>query len=735
MKKKFIVIFISMLMMALSLFGACKSDKDNSADSGSTPTVPTLEFVEKKIEILLGDSKQLVVATLEEGETISYASNDENIVTVDANGLIEGKGIGATVVKANTSNGRTALAQIIVHDPESYPIPYISVAQSEVYLGLGDEYEMNCSYSYLGQTVDVAIEMRSENTSIIVVGNGKLCAVGVGETNVVLSGSSSFGAATKTIKVTVLEAQAEFYLSVSGKDIYVGNPISLAMYVNENGEIKTIDGATFNVTETDVAKIENGVLVPQKGGDTTVVTTFTYAGEEVTLEVPIHIYGPHSCTFRYIDGKIDHVTQAIYGEKIPLVIENPEENPEYRKAVKLWYANGEKVTGDVLVMPDEDVELSVRFVNETEENFVNRFTAGHLLNDISAKAEYVNEVFTDNEGNSSNYDGYVKFTSPSWSSLNYNFDEAIEINSFATVSIKMYLPQTSELLYFGVASDANWSKLYSTKRYEAGRSYSGDVPYQLVEYNKWIVLEMPLSAFANEGEKLSGISICVSSNSYIFIDYISVNYGLAANDNEYLDNMLCGAIGAEENGSQAQYEAIETYRAYCDTLSDAEKASEKHQANVAAVNAIIEQYFSETMKVAFNAVATLSTSAGNERNIAINGNSKFNDKQYPYTTFSYSNGNIVNVKFILNAFNYAECDEVSFGIVHAMTYATAGSIMIAGETYTVPSNWYGGYTYRMKAVIKDGYLTLYDDGSQDAGMAVEPYYLKVKLIESVLNGT
>ena len=70
-----------------------------------------------------------------------------------------------------------------------------------------------------------------------------------------------------------------------------------------------------------------------------------------------------------------------------------------------------------------------------------------------------------------------------------------------------------------------------------------------------------------------------------------------------------------------------------------------------------------------------------------------------------------------------------------MTYSTAGSLTIAGETFTVPSAWYGGYLYRMKAVVSDGYLTLYEDGSQNAGMAVEPYYLRVALPESVLNGT
>ena len=236
-------------------------------------------------------------------------------------------------------------------------------------------------------------------------------------------------------------------------------------------------------------------------------------------------------------------------------------NPEYNKEVKCWYVGGVEVTGDHFVMPDEDVEVSVRFVNETKDDFSSQFSSGHLLGDVQANVKYINEPFVDSKGVSSDFNGYVRYGDNTWASLSYKFDNPVVVNEYASVKMKVYMPDTALLLYFGYATSENWSAENPTKRYEAsaGLHKTGDVPLCIIPENEWAVIEMPLSAFVDEiGEQLNGISIAVAKGA-IYIDYIIVNEGLAVNDPVYMDNLLCQDVLTAENGSNAQINAIMTY--------------------------------------------------------------------------------------------------------------------------------------------------------------------------------
>ena len=162
-----------------------------------------------------------------------------NLVSVSENGVVEGKGVGTAVVKAISNTGRLGLVEIVVYDPETYPTPYLSLTQDNVALFVGDEFAVTYTYTYLGEVIDGTVQMTSDNTSIVTVENGMIRAVGVGTANVLVKVNSSHGEAAKNIKVNVTEKQTEFYPSFVGKDLYVGNPLALVMYVNENGAVKT----------------------------------------------------------------------------------------------------------------------------------------------------------------------------------------------------------------------------------------------------------------------------------------------------------------------------------------------------------------------------------------------------------------------------------------------------------------------------------------------------------------
>ena len=721
-----------MAMLAAFALVAC-GEQNSGGGGGGQEEEPSedpavFDFVEKRVEIRVGENKQLSVATLYEGETITYTVNDGSVIEVDDDGIVQGLDIGTAVVKATSSYGRTALAQVTVHDAEFYPVPYFTVNQEELRLNLGDKFVLDYIFAYQGQAIEAEVSMKSSDTGVVRVSGGMLSAVGSGTANITLSGTSPYGTATKTVKVTVSATLTEFYLSLTGRDIYVGKPMPIVLYAVENGGLKQIDEVSYSISGDQIATVKNGnELHPAQGGDTTIVATFQYGGKAQEQSLPIHIYGPHTCTVKFLDGTVDNEFTATYGDHVLLKLKNADGNPEYTKAIKSWYAGDKELTGDVFVMPDEDVELTVRFVNETEENFMNQFTAGHLLNDLSsAKAEYVKATYTDSVGVSSDF-GYVKLDCPNWSSVNYFFEEAVTVNAFSTVKMKMYLPSAAAIVYYGVASDASFNSANPTRRYDIGKSNEGKVPFMNVEYEKWIDVELPLSAFVNVGEKLNGISICVSSNSYVLIDYISVNYGLAATDPVYQDNVLYKAILAEANGSKAQAGAINTYYLWSIGLTDAERNTALHAEHVAEIKAILTEHFDSKIETRYENIPTASGGvfyAGDRADLG-DGHKLYQTDTYEHYYMTQVNSGDYKATFTLNKYAFNRYGEVSFGMYAMTTNEGGGKLIIGNETLDFDNQ---AHYYRV--VIVGRTLTVYVDNQGAERTAV----LTVTLSDAIVNG-
>ena len=75
MKKKYILTLIA-LCMTVCVFGstACKRSKEpnssSQSESSEEVSIPSLTFTERKIEMLIGETRQLSFVDLEEGETV-----------------------------------------------------------------------------------------------------------------------------------------------------------------------------------------------------------------------------------------------------------------------------------------------------------------------------------------------------------------------------------------------------------------------------------------------------------------------------------------------------------------------------------------------------------------------------------------------------------------------------------------------------------------------------------------
>ena len=742
MKKKFILLFIGICTLALGAFGVSCGKSDNAGGGTQTSEemeMPSPEFLEKRVEMIFGESKALSLVGLFDGETVSYKSNDESIVTVTADGVVQSVGVGTTVVKATTSEGRSALVQIVVHDPEFYPVPYITAAQDTITLSEGDSFTVDLACYYLTQKLDVSITAVSGNSEIVRADGNVITAVGAGETDVVFSAETAYGVAQKTVKVSVLERKTEFYLSTIGKEIYAGKPLDLVLYVNNDGELQALDGVSFSVADNEIASVEGNVLTPIRGGDTIVISEFEYEGESHVESLAIHVYGYHNCSFEYIDGTVDHVVEGLYGDVIALQYENADGNPEYNKAVQQVFVDGEEYTGKYITMPDRDVTVSVRFVNETKDDFTASTTDGHLLCEGSGIIQYESTPYTDFNGVSSDLNGHVKY-STAWASFNYRFDEVVTVNDFASVKVKMFVPTDLCLVYIGVATDVKFEEQESsTLRYETGNiaHKDGKVPFAEITLGEWVVIEMPLTAFVRSGEKMSGISFAIS-NSYIYIDWIAVNYGLSATDVSYQSSMLYKEISALENGSEAQMKMIMSFRNWANGLSAEDKQSEIYQANVAKVNAIIDAYYQEAKEMCYASrhyLKALDGTAATYNGEYASNNKKYDSRTYEHYYKSTISGAPHDITLSFDAFKFSDYEETSFGFYVIMANISDSPWVKAYATISVNGvacqEFDSEVAYYYKAVVKDGKFTLYSD---EKGQASAKVILETALSSDVLSG-
>ena len=116
--KKFISI-ITVLLAMLMLFSlvACGGNEDDPNNPGGT-VKPGATVTLSKTELTLneGETERLTATTDPEGESVSFASSDDSIVTVSVTGLVSAKAAGtATVTATVESSGNTATCTVTVN--------------------------------------------------------------------------------------------------------------------------------------------------------------------------------------------------------------------------------------------------------------------------------------------------------------------------------------------------------------------------------------------------------------------------------------------------------------------------------------------------------------------------------------------------------------------------------------------------------------------------------------------
>ncbi len=201
-------------------------------------------------------------------KNVTYFSGDENICTVDANGVIRGVHYGHTTVSVKTDDGaKVAILNVLV----TADVPYsVTISKSEHSMSIGESYAFSAEVD-APVSLDKRVTYSSSDPTIVSVDKlGKITAHAAGE--VFITVTTVLGGITDTCKVTVIDSASAIsfdFINAEGvEQTGVGYKVSTAS-LNILDYLVVGDGFDKSDVvielDSDYATLENGVITHVRG--------------------------------------------------------------------------------------------------------------------------------------------------------------------------------------------------------------------------------------------------------------------------------------------------------------------------------------------------------------------------------------------------------------------------------------------------------------------------------------
>ena len=182
----------------------------------------TLNATEQSLTV--GDTFALTAGVAPENATnksLAWTSSDENVATVDANGLVTAVKEGTAIITAKANDGSNVSASCTINVSDSFIfVSKISLEKMQVTLNIGETATLNVTIEPANAT-NKEIAWKSSNPSIATVENGVVTAISAG--TIYVSASSTDGSNQSDVCiVTVNEGSAISSISANqeSKTIY-----------------------------------------------------------------------------------------------------------------------------------------------------------------------------------------------------------------------------------------------------------------------------------------------------------------------------------------------------------------------------------------------------------------------------------------------------------------------------------------------------------------------------------
>lgn len=226
---------------------------DDHADVSVQLVYGTIAFKENSGVLYIGSSRQLE-ATGENCKDVTYASDNETVASVDANGKVTAKAAGTAVITATSAAGKTAQYKLTV----KMPSVKMNVSAKTLYVK-GSPAAVTLKATTAGVTGKVTYTS-SKPSVAAVAANGKVTAKATG-TAVITAKCGNYKA---TCKITVKKPSVK--ASASAKTVFVGGTSQIK--VTKAGVSGKVTYTSSNKSVAAVSK--SGKITAKKAGTATI---------------------------------------------------------------------------------------------------------------------------------------------------------------------------------------------------------------------------------------------------------------------------------------------------------------------------------------------------------------------------------------------------------------------------------------------------------------------------------
>lgn len=308
----------------------------------------TLSLNKAELALGVGEKYTLIMETDVADYPFTFTTTNQDVATVDNNGTIEAINCGTAEIFCTTENGLSANCTVTVGNMAQS----ITLNQTDFKLGVGETFCLNSSIP--DGTTAYFRWYTSSNTDVasVEMDGGLVTAKAVGTTTI---SCTLYNGVTATCTLTVREAPTSATLTVSSKELKVGEDFIIAEYTNSGSYSYSF---TWSSSNTEVATITktttNKAKISPKMQGTTTITFKTYNGKTATCKITVKGSNVKCLDVSYAQGNIDFdkvkadgydyvIIRAGYGKEKYQKDEYFEQNYKNAKAAGLkvgayWYA-------------------------------------------------------------------------------------------------------------------------------------------------------------------------------------------------------------------------------------------------------------------------------------------------------------------------------------------------------------------------------------------------------------
>lgn len=259
------------------------------------PKLIGVELPETPLVLATGETATAETSYTYDGETpenaqpeVVYISGDENIATVDENGVITGVAEGETTITATV--GELSASRTV-----SVIIPVESLTAEDASLHLADGAAA-LAYTVTPEHFTGELTFASTDETIVTVdADGLLTPMAVGDTTVTVTAPNGL---TATAQIRVWSGPKELTLTAAKTEVTKGNGTQISV-TDEQGNDVEAESLTWASSDETVAQVSGGWVDVTGTGAVTITASTEYgvsASVELTGEAPVAPVAPAAGT-------------------------------------------------------------------------------------------------------------------------------------------------------------------------------------------------------------------------------------------------------------------------------------------------------------------------------------------------------------------------------------------------------------------------------------------------------